>query len=124
MYRDKGAGKGHTLQPYIPTTAAAVAAASAAAARVSIPSVPSLNLASVNSAAKPLSSVGDATAGSSGLLLSDAAARDQAAFIKQVRVSFFLQNKKQRKTLNWAKHALIRRAHPNAPALPLPVFHC
>ena len=108
MYRDKGAGKGHTLQPYIPTTAAAVAAASAAAARVSIPTVPSLNLASVNSAAKPISSVGDATAGSSGLLLSDAAARDQAAFIKQVRVSFFFAKQKTTKNIELGQ----TRPHP------------
>lgn len=123
MYRDKGAGRGHTLQPYIPTTAAAVAAASAAAARVSIPSVPSLNLASVNTAAKPLSSVGDATAGSTGLLLSDAAARDQAAFIKQVRVIFFAKPK-QTKNIELGPTRLSRRAHPNASALPLPVFQC
>jgi hypothetical protein len=76
--------KGNTLQPYIPTAAAAIAAAAAAAADVVIPSVPSLNLAVVNSNAAAVSR--PAAAASATKPLSDAAALDQGVFLKQVRM--------------------------------------
>jgi CCR4-NOT transcriptional regulation complex NOT5 subunit len=84
---EKDARKSHTLQPYIPTAAAAVAAAAAAAADVTIPSVPSLNLAAVSSDVG--ASCRPPTVAAATKPLSDAASLEQAAFLKQVRAHMY-----------------------------------
>jgi hypothetical protein len=85
---EKEARKSHSLQPYIPAAAAAVAAAAAAAADVAIPSVPSLNLANIN--ANVVSNCGPAASAPATNTLSDAAALDQATFLKHVRMRLYI----------------------------------